>query len=129
MDLVCMKIKKTDAKDWYILPDILTIKTAVNSLHSHSSGRDNNLGNMFIDKVSEKQKFTATLKAGISSTEMVKILDIIMSPSFDCYLPNPRTGKLGAKTFFNATGEAEIRRMYNDYTWDYKAFTFSLTEM
>ena len=44
-------------------PTPITIRPAVNALDNSKSGRDNNTGMMFRDKIAEKRKYTVEVPA------------------------------------------------------------------
>ena len=50
------------------LPVPISMAPVVNALDSSKSGRDNSLGNMFRDKIAEKQEYTLTFPAKLSNT-------------------------------------------------------------
>lgn len=127
--MTVMKIKKTGTTTWTALPVPMSLKPSTNVLDSDKSGRDNNTGKMFRDIITSKNKYTATLPGGITNTQFAALADIILSDSFDCWLPNPMTGKFGTKTFYCATLEAEIERIYSESLWVYQEISFNLTEM
>ena len=127
--MVVAKIKKTTDTSWLELPVPISMAPVVNALDSSKSGRDNNLGNMFRDKIAEKQEYTLTFPARLSNTQVAQILDIVMEGSFDCWLPNPKTGQFGQKTFYCTSAEPEIHQIYSTSLWDYNSFSISLTEM
>lgn len=127
--MVVMKIKKSSSQTWYNLPAPMSLKPAVNVLDSSKSGRDNSTGTMFRDVVTEKNDYTAELPEGLTNTQVAEILAIILSDQFDCWLPNPKTGKFGTKHFYCAKADPEIERIFSETSWIYKSFSFSLTEM
>ena len=105
------------------------LKPGINIIDSSKSGRDNNTGTMFRDIVTGKNKYTATMLSGLNNTQYAEIADIILADSFDCWLPNPKTGAFGTKTFYCSTLEADIEQIYSETLWTYKEFSFNLTEM
>ena len=129
MSMTVMKIKKTGTSSWKTLPTPMSLKPSTNIIDSDKSGRDNNTGKMFRDIITSKNKYTATLPSGITNTQYIALADIILSDSFDCWLPNPMTGKFDAKTFYCATLEPEIEQIFSENLWTYKEFSFNLTEM
>ncbi|MBP3328317.1 MAG: hypothetical protein J6L91_05365 [Clostridia bacterium] len=129
MALQVFKIKKTSASSWYVLPTPVTLKPAVNALDNSKSGRDNNTGKMFRDKIAEKLKYTVEVPHGLNNTQVAAILDIILEGSFNAYGPDPKTGRFQTKTFYCSSAEPEINQVYSLTSWDYKSWSFSLTEM
>ena len=129
MGMTVMKIKKSSSTTWTTLPVPISLKPAINVLDSSKSGRDNNTGSMFRDRIAEKQKFTAEIPGGLNNTQVAEMLDIILEGSFDCWLPNPKTGQFGQKTFYCTSAEPEIHQIYSTSLWDYNSFSISLTEM
>ncbi len=129
MSIAVMKIKKTGTSAWKTLPTPMGLKPGINIIDSSKSGRDNNTGTMFRDIVTGKNKYTATMPGGLNNTQYAEIADIILADSFDCWLPNPKTGTFGTKTFYCSTLEADIERIYSETLWTYKEVSFNLTEM
>ena len=129
MSIAVMKIKKTGTSTWKTLPTPMSLKPGINIIDSSKSGRDNNTGTMFRDIVTGKNKYTATMPSGLNNTQYAEIADIILADSFDCWLPNPKTGTFGTKTFYCSTLEADIERIYSETLWTYKEVSFNLTEM
>lgn len=129
MSIAVMKIKKTGTSTWKTLPTPMSLKTGINIIDSSKSGRDNNTGTMFRDIVTGKNKYTATMPSGLNNTQYAEIADIILADSFDCWLPNPKTGTFGTKTFYCSTLEADIERIYSETLWTYKEVSVNLTEM
>lgn len=129
MAIQVFKIKKTTSSSWYVLPTPVTLKPAVNALDNSKSGRDNNTGKMFRDKIAEKLKYTVEVPHGLSNTQVAAILDIILEGSFNAYGPDPKTGTFKIKTFYCSSAEPEINQVYSLTSWDYKSWSFSLTEM
>lgn len=129
MSIAVMKIKKTGTSTWKTLPTLMGLKPGINIIDSSKSGRDNNTGTMFRDIVTGKNKYTATMPSGLNNTQYAEIADIILADSFDCWLPNPKTGTFGTKTFYCSTLEADIEQIYSETLWTYKEVSFNLTEM
>lgn len=129
MSIAVMKIKKTGTSTWKTLPTPTGLKPGINIIDSSKSGRDNNTGTMFRDIVTGKNKYTATMPSGLNNTQFAEIADIILADSFDCWLPNPKTGTFGTKTFYCSTLEADIERIYSETLWTYKEVSFNLTEI
>ena len=77
----------------------------------------------------DQQNFTAEIPGGLDNTQVAEMLDIILEGSFDCWLPNPKTGQFGQKTFYCTSAEPEIHQIYSTSLWDYNSFSISLTEM
>ena len=129
MSIAVMKIKKTGASTWKTLPTPMGLRPVIDIIDSSKGGRDNNTGTMFRDIVTGKNKYTATMPSGLNNTQYAEIADIILADSFDCWLPNPKTGAFGTKTFYCSTLEADIEQIYSETLWTYKEFSFNLTEM
>ena len=127
--MVVSKIKKTTDTSWLELPAPISMAPVVNALDSSKSGRDNNLGNMFRDKIAEKQEYTLTFPAKLSNTQVAQILNIIMEESFDCWCPNPKNGTFGTKTFYCASCAPQIQRIFSETYWEYAEFDIEATEM
>lgn len=127
--MVVSKIKKTSDATWFELPVPVSMNPIVNALDSSKSGRDNNVGDMFRDKVAEKQEHSITFPAGLNNTQVAKILDIVLETSFDCWCPNPKTGTYGTKNFYCASCAPTIQRIFSERYWEYAEFTIEITEM
>ncbi|MBR2732145.1 MAG: hypothetical protein IKD72_09210 [Clostridia bacterium] len=105
------------------------------TLDSQKSGRDNNIGAMFRDKVADKLPVEISVPYGLTSADFVSIHHIIREGYFWCKLPDPTTGTYhpikvycaGCKppiakiTEFNSSGEPSA--------WIYDAFELSFVEM
>ena len=92
MALSVFKIKKVSATTWYTLPTPITLKPSINALDSQKTGRDNNTGKMFRDKIAEKLKYTVEVPEGLTNTQVRDILAILLEQQFSAYIPNPKTG-------------------------------------
>ena len=105
------------------------------TLDSAKSGRDNNTGKMFRDKVAEKLTAKITIPAGVTNSELAPIMTIITAGSFWAYIPNPKTGfSTPAKNFYCATVEPPIEKITafsNNHpsAWTYDEFELSFVEM
>ena len=129
MALSVFKIKKVSATTWYTLPTPITLKPSINALDSQKTGRDNNTGKMFRDKIAEKLKYTVEVPEGLTNTQVRDILAILLEQQFSAYIPNPKTGTFQTKNFYCSSAEPEINRIYSQTSWDYKSWSFSATEM
>ena len=105
------------------------------TLDSAKSGRDNNTGKMFRDKVAEKLTAKITIPAGVTNSELAPIMTIITAGSFWAYIPNPKTGlSTPTKNFYCATVEPPIEKITafsNNHpsAWTYDEFELSFVEM
>lgn len=109
------KIRKTSADEWLEL-NVLSAPTPINALDSSKSGRDNNTGKMFRDKVADK----VTLSVSIGETtneESAAISAIVLSPTFEVRMPNPHTGLIDTKTMYCTAIPWEVKEMTSDETW------------
>lgn len=109
------KIRKNSTAEWLEL-NVLSAPTPINALDSSKSGRDNNTGKMFRDKVADK----VTLSLSISETtneESAAISAIILSPSFEAKVPNPCTGLVEIKTMYCTSIPWEIKEITSEDTW------------
>jgi hypothetical protein len=129
MALQVFRIRKNSSSSWVTLPAPATLKPSVNALDNSKSGRDNNTGKMFRDKIAEKLKYTVEMPHGMTNTEVAAILAIILEGSFEAYGPDPKTGTFKTKTFYCSSAEPEINQVYSLTSWDYKSWSFSATEM
>lgn len=155
MSAVVTKIKKTGSNYWYTLPTPFAITGGSEVLDSAESGRDNNTGVMYRDIVREDvMNFTVELPWGIDNIEMVKIIDILSSESFDMYLPDTTYGGFSGEKGYvfknNYNNDVEevtvpIRHFYapnfkpvihrindaspNTPSWEYESCTFNAIEL
>ena len=137
MSFTVTKIKKKSSNTWYNLPVPMEIKGGVQTLDSGNSGRDNNTGIMYRDIVREDvATYECTLPSGIDNVAMKDILNIIMSKSFNMYIPDIRKGYFtGTREFYNASAEPEIEKVYTageslaTARWIYKEYTFKAVEI
>lgn len=126
--MVVFKIKKNGGV-WLQLPTPVTMKPAINALDSSKTGRDNNTGAMFRDKIAEKLKYNIEFPFGLNNTQVAEILDVLLAGSFVAYIPDPKTGAFVEKSFYCSSAEPEINQIYSETFWDYKGFSVSATEM
>ena len=137
MSVVVTKIKKPSSNTWYNLPVPMEITGGSQVLDSSDSGRDNNTGIMYRDIVrGDVATYSCTLPAGIDNATMKDILEIILSESFNMYIPDIRKGYFdGSRKFYNASAEPEIERVYTvgnslaTAKWEYKEYTFKAVEI
>ncbi len=109
------KIRKSSADEWLEL-NVLSAPTPINALDSSKSGRDNNTGKMFRDKVADK----VTLSVYIGETtneESAAISAIVLSPTFEARMPNPCTGRVDTKTMYCTSIPWEVKEMTSNETW------------
>ncbi len=126
--MVAMKIKK-EGGAWLTLPTPITMKPSINALDSSKTGRDNNIGEMFRDKIAEKLKYSVEFPFGLNNTQVAEILDIILEGSFIAWVPNPKTGAFAEKSFYCSSAEPEINQIFSESKWNYRSFEISATEM
>ncbi len=126
--MVAMKIKK-EGGSWLTLPTPVTMKPTINALDSSKTGRDNNTGKMFRDKIAEKLKYSVEFPHGLDNVLVANILDVILEGSFIAWIPNPRTGTFSEKSFYCSAVDPEINQIYSEDKWDYRSFAISATEM
>lgn len=122
------KIKKQSGS-WLSLPVPVSLQPSINALDSSKSGRDNNTGAMFRDKIAEKLKYSIEFPSGLNNTEVAEILDVLLEGSFVAWLPNPKTGAYSEKSFYCSAAEPAISRIFSESYWIYNSFTVSATEM
>lgn len=127
--MIVSKIKKTSDTTWLELPVPVSMSPVVNALDSSKSGRDNNMGDMFRDKIAEKQEYSMTFPAKLNNIQVAKILAIVLEESFDCWVPNPKTGAYETKSFYCASCAPPIQRIFSEQYWEYGEFTIDITEM
>ncbi|MBE6771079.1 MAG: hypothetical protein E7547_02905 [Ruminococcaceae bacterium] len=127
--MVAAKIKRKSDSTWLDLPTPVVMTPAVNALDSSKSGRDNNTGAMFRDKIAEKQSYIVTFPFGLNNTQVAKILQIVMESEFNLYCPNPKTGTYDTKTFYTATVTPDIHHIESENLWYYNEFSFEAVEM
>lgn len=127
--MVAAKIRKTGDTAWLELPAPVVMTPAVNALDSSKSGRDNNTGAMFRDKITEKQTYAITFPFGLNNTQVADILQIVMESDFDLWCPNPKTGTYNTKSFYTAAVTPDIHHIESESLWFYNEFSFEATEM
>lgn len=127
--MAAAKIRKKGNSDWLELPVPVAMAPAVNSLDSSKSGRDNNTGAMFRDKITEKQSYTITFPFGLNNTQVSDILQIVMESEFELYCPDPKTGVYSSKTFYTSAVTPEIYRIESETLWYYHEFSLEAVEM
>ena len=127
--LVVFKIKKVGSSSWLNLPTPITMKPALNALDNSKSGRDNNKGNMFRDKIAEKLKYSIEMPDGLSNTQVAQILQILMETQFTAFVPDVKSGMFKEKSFYCSSVEPEIEQIYSSTYWTYKSWSFSAVEM
>lgn len=123
------KIRKTGDSEWLELPVPVTMTPSVNALDSSKSGRDNSVGDMFRDKIAEKQSYTITVPFGLNNEQVAKILQIVMDSDFVMWCPNPKTGAYNEKSFYLAQVTPDIHKIISETYWIYNEFSFEATEM
>lgn len=127
--MVAAKIRKTDNTEWLELPAPVIMTPAVNALDSSKSGRDNNSGEMFRDKIAEKQSYVISFPYGLDNITVANILQIVLESEFELYCPNPKTGKYSTKTFYSSTVTPDIDHIESEELWYYKEFSLEAVEM
>lgn len=127
--MIPIKIKKKSDSAWYELPVPVVMTPTVNALDSSKSGRDNNSGAMFRDKIAEKQDYRITFPHGLNNTEVARIIQIVMDDQFDVYAPDPKSGAYSTKTFYAAKITPDIFCVVNENLWYYNEFDVEAVEM
>ena len=127
--LVVFKIKKVGSSSWLNLPTPITMKPALNALDNSKSGRDNNKGNMFRDKIAEKLKYSVEMPDGLTNKEVAAISQILMETQFTAFVPDVKSGMFKEKSFYCSSVEPEIEQIYSLTYWTYKSWSFSAVEM
>lgn len=127
--LVVFKIKKVGSSSWLNLPTPITMKPALNALDNSKSGRDNNKGNMFRDKIAEKLKYSVEMPDGLNNTQVAQISQILMETQFTAFVPDVKSGTFKEKNFYCSSVEPEIEQIYSSTYWTYKSWSFSAVEM
>jgi len=127
--MVAAKIRKSGDTAWYELPAPVVMTPAVNALDSSKSGRDNNTGAMFRDKIAEKQTYTITFPHGLNNTQVAEILQIIMESEYELWCPNPKTGTYNIKSFYSSAVTPDICRIESETLWYYYEFSLEAVEM
>lgn len=127
--MVAAKIRKKGDTAWLELPAPVVMTPAVNALDSSKSGRDNNTGAMFRDKIAEKQTYTITFPHGLNNTQVAEILQIIMESEFELWCPNPKTGAYNTKSFYSPAVTPDIYRIESETLWYYYEFSLEAVEM
>lgn len=127
--MIPIKIKKKTSTAWYDLPVPVEMSPSVNALDSSKSGRDNNTGAMFRDKIAEKQSYSITFPYGIDNKVMAEILQIVMEGEFDIYAPDPKTGTYSSKSFYTSSAAPQISQIISETLWIYEEFSIEAVEM
>lgn len=116
-------------------PDEMVV--SLQTLDSAKSGRNNNTGKMFRDKVAEKLTIKLTMPYGIDNTKMASIMSIIKTTSFYCSVIDPRTATYNSKgiNVYCASVEPDIAEIteFNaagtPTKWIYESFELTFVEM
>jgi len=128
-----VRISTSSSGSWTTLPTPTELNVTVQTLDSAKSGRDNNTGAMFRDKITEKLTVKMTLPYGINNTNMASYLSIIKSDSFYVQIIDPRTGTYRAINVYCATIDTPIAKIETDdgvpSSWIYDAISLSFVEM
>lgn len=127
--MVAAKIRKSGDTVWLELPAPVVMTPAVNALDSSKSGRDNNTGAMFRDKITEKQSYTITFPFGLNNIQVAPILQIVMESDFELWCPNPKTGAYNVKSFYSSAVTPDIFRIESESLWYYYEFSLEAVEM
>lgn len=140
------KIKKSTSSNWFTLPTPFSVQGSAEVLDSSESGRDNNTGYMYRDIVrNDVANYTIELPFGIDNKTMANIRDIVLSPSFDMYMPDIAYGGFPGQTV-TINGKSKtvpVRHFYcssfgptihnieseNPPKWDYDAYSFKAIEL
>lgn len=128
MSFTVFKVKKPGG-EWYELPTPISIKPAVNALDNSKSGRDNNTGTMFRDKIAEKRKYTIEVPEGMTNIQMAALYKILLGNYFVAWGPDLTTGTFTEHEYYCSVTEPNINRIYSLTSWDYEAWSFNATEM
>ena len=127
--MIPIKIKKKSDSSWYALPVPVVMTPTVNALDSSKSGRDNNTGAMFRDKIAEKQSYSIIFPYGLDNTVVAKIIQIVMDSEFDVYAPDPKSGAYSSKSFYASAVSPEIHHIVSEDLWYYNEFSVEAVEM
>ena len=123
------------ASDWTRLPTAVELTPQWQTLDSENTGRDNNTGLMFRDKIADKAKWVINFPQGMNNTDVAIILGIVKSGSYWIKAPDSLTGTYATKNVYTSVCEPEILEVTelnnNDEpsVWTYKAFTMDVIEM
>lgn len=127
--MAAIKIRKKGDTAWHELPAPVVMTPAVNALDSSKSGRDNNTGAMFRDKIAEKQTYTITFPHGLNNTQVADILQIVLESEYEIYCPNPKTGAYNIKSFYSSAVTPDICHIESETLWYYHEFSLEAVEM
>lgn len=127
--MIPIKIKKKSEASWYELPVPVVMTPTVNALDSSKSGRDNNTGAMFRDKIAEKQSYSITFPYGLSNTVVARIIQIVMDSEYEIYAPDPKSGAYSTKSFYSSAVTPDIHHIVNENLWYYNEFSIEAVEM
>lgn len=147
MPITVTKIRKKGTSTWYTLPTPFAIQGGAQVLDSSESGRDNNTGYMHRNVVRDDvAEYSITLPFGLTNREIADISDIILSPSFEMYMPDTRYGGFPGQTvqingvnktvptreFYCPSFEPQISpgtMTENPPYWEYEEYTFKAVEI
>lgn len=133
--LKALEISRTQGGSYTRIQTPTAVTVGWQTLDSQKSGRDNNTGAMFRDKVAEKLPIKFTLPYGLKNDQVADLLDIIAAADFWVKAPNPRTGAYGPIHVYCAGCEPPIAQI-TDFNssgeptaWIYDAFELNFVEM
>lgn len=130
-----IKIGKTSSTITTKLPTPTTLTPQWQSLDSENTGRDNNIGSMFRDKITDKRKWNVELPSGMTNTEVAEILDIISASDYWIKTIDSLSGTYKSFNVYTSSCEPEVELITeldsNDepIAWKYKAIKFDVIEM
>lgn len=140
----------TNKTTWYALPAAAKLKASWETLDASTTGRDNNTGKMFRDKVADKAKWEIDIPFGMTNssvktankvlTGVPALLSLVKDNSFYIMAPDTLTGTCTVKNVYCSKCEPEIHKILTwtaattnspatPATWDYNAFSIHIIEI
>lgn len=124
----------SNGSSWQDMPTPVELKPIWETLDSENTGRDNNTGKMFRDKVADKGKWEIDFPAGLSNTQVSTMLQIMKAGSYYVKIPDSLTGMYKQFQVYTSSCEPEIERITEltnnvPNKWVYKAFSIHIIEM
>lgn len=130
-----IKIGSTSSSITTQLPTATELTPQWQTLDSENTGRDNNTGKMFRDKVADKGKWVITFPQGLTNADVSTILQIVKAGDYWIKIPDALTGTYAQKNVYTSSCEPEIQRITElnssgePTKWIYKEFSMDVIEM
>ena len=131
---ICATNSNTSS-DWIQLPTATELTPQWQTLDSENTGRDNNTGKMFRDKVADKAKWVIEFPQGLTNADVATILSIVNAGDYWIKAPDSLSGTYATKNVYTSSCEPEIQRITElnssgePTKWIYKEFSMDVIEM